>query len=122
MQKTQIQPYRPDELPANAVEPRCRDIVEFHDKGVPGDNYCAGGGLFKVSTTSRYERDEYENKYSFSEINGDRSFTVTESEYVALFDTDKNARWPTVYPRTDMGLTRRRQEDGSITKHRRDRE
>ena len=96
---------RPDGLDENVVEPRCGDLVRFSHLDEPA--------LFKVSVTNRFRHGE--NRYSFSEVHGDRVFNMDESEYVALYDTDKSALWPMVYAEVDL-LSRRRDIDtGGIT-------
>ena len=96
---------RPDGLGENVVEPRCGDLVQLNHLDEPA--------LFKVSVTNRFRHGE--NSYSFSEVHGGRVFNMDESEYVGLYDTDKDALWPTVYAEVDL-LSRRRDVDtGGIT-------
>lgn len=97
---------RPSELGAALVEPRCGDIVRF--------NHLDERPYFKIGTTSRYEDEE--NRYGFHEIGGNRAFTMTESEYVALYDTDKSALWPTLFAEIDLFRRRRDPETGNITR------
>lgn len=98
---------RPEGLGENVVEPRGGDLVAFRHLDEPG--------LFKVCATNRY-RDS-ENHYSFTEDGGGRVLNLSESEYVALYDTDKSARWPLVYAQVDLLKRRRDHATGGITYH-----
>ena len=96
---------RPDGLGENVVEPRCGDLVRLNHLDEPA--------LFKVSATNRFRHGE--NSYSFSEVHGGRVFNMDESEYVALYDTDKSALWPRVYAEVDLLGRRRDVDTGGIT-------
>jgi len=101
------QPRRPDGLGENVVEPRSGDLVLLRHLDDPA--------IFKVSTTSRYR--DGDNRYGFSELNGDRTLNLRESDYVGLYDTDKSARWPKVYAEVDLMKRRRDADTGGITYH-----
>ena len=107
--------YRSAGLPDTVPEPRCGDMISFRDR----DELAELGleaGVYRVGTTSRRSDGKGAN-YGLWKVDGEGAANLSGEELAGLWETDKSALWPTVYPEVDLMHRRRDVENGGITWH-----
>ncbi|MFW6318053.1 MAG: hypothetical protein ACOC06_06250 [Halorubrum sp.] len=104
--------YRPEGLPENVPEPRCGDMIRFRER----DDLDLEAGIYRVTTTSRRPGGEGAS-YGVVQVDGDDAANLSGETLVGLWETDKSALWPVIYPRVDLMYRRRDADNGGVTWH-----
>ncbi|WP_254768258.1 hypothetical protein [Salinilacihabitans rarus] len=104
--------HRPAGLPENVPEPRCGDMIQFRDR----DDLDFEPGIYRVGTTSRRPDGEGAN-YGLVQVDGTDVANLSGETLASLWETEKSALWPVVYPRVDLMKRRRDIENGGVTWH-----